>query len=608
MRHCPECGRAFARTDVLAAHLRKHEEEARRADPNGLASHGHHGVHGIVRGPGEHGEGADPVAGVIADDFLATVPPKDDLDAMYDWLVHSFVGEAPPGELDTSAAGPSEPHDISLPTPTAVLSTFAPTFNCEVDESTRSALISYLCTIPSFASSPFSACSTLSAALFRYWTVFHPQLPILHAPTFDPAASTALLATLVAVGFCCDSDDALYDFGASIFRKLSATMQLHDLHEPPVSLETFQALVIHGQASQMLLNSTQHQLSYISSAYEYGLSRGMDIFYVRFYKRFTFDPHASEEEQWRTWITSESWRRAAHRVMEREIEQALLFNQLSSRALTMLVCRLPLPVGDDVWNAPTAAAWKAQPPLLSVPYCSAIKGVLTSSPGSHDRLNSFALSSILHGLMSVGWDLKWRGTLRADAIMPLQTEINWHAALHMAHERVERDLAAALELPFLTESERLLSWTSKDLLLIAQLDLLVDLHSMLTFAGVMRIGGRYVGPDDYALAAKTIRKWCTTDVAVEAAKLVTEYLSNRVTIADLDTGWSASKGMYAPWSIYFASVPFPLLSAMPTAWDPADLPSFLQSTSRLLKRQRWAVGKDAGEILASLMDRRVATE
>lgn len=103
-------------------------------------------------------------------------------------------------------------------------------------------------------------------------------------------------------------------------------------------------------------------------------------------------------------------------------------------------------------------------------------------------------------------------------------------------------------------------------------------HSMLTFAGVMRIGGRYVGPDDYNLAAKTIRKWCTTDAAVEAAKLVTEYLVNRVTvrgfrassrqrrreagltfasvlqIADLDTGWTASKGMYAPWSIYLASV------------------------------------------------------
>lgn len=226
----------------------------------------------------------------------------------------------------------------------------------------------------------------------------------------------------------------------------------------------------------------------------------MDIFYVRYYKRFAFDPDAPDEEQWRTWITGESWRRcvklvitdkcavvltqchgaadtrrAAHRVMDREIEQALLFNQLSSRALTMLVCRLPLPVGDDIWNAPTAAAWKAQPPLLSVSYCSAIKGVLTSSPGSHDRSNPFALSSILHGLMSVGWDLRWRGTLRADAIMPLQTEINWHAALHKAHERVKCDLAAALELPFLTESERLLSWTSKDLLLIAQLDLLVDM-------------------------------------------------------------------------------------------------------------------------------------
>jgi len=53
---------------------------------------------------------------------------------------------------------------------------------------------------------------------------------------------------------------------------------------------------------------------------------------------------------------------------------------------------------------------------------------------------------------------------------------------------------------------------------------------MLTFAGVMRIGSRNVGPDDFALASRSIRKWVSSRDAEDAASLAATYLSRRLTV------------------------------------------------------------------------------
>lgn len=75
--------------------------------------------------------------------------------------------------------------------------------------------------------------------------------------------------------------------------------------------------------------------------------------------------------------------------------------------------------------------------------------------------------------MSVGWDVKWRGSLRAAAIESVQR--NWRGSLRDAYRQLRTDIILTVDLPFLSASERSISLTSLDLLLVAELDLLADL-------------------------------------------------------------------------------------------------------------------------------------
>jgi len=155
----------------------------------------------------------------------------------------------------------------------------------------------------------------------------------------------------------------------------------------------------------------------------------------------------------------------------------------------MLIIRLRMPAGDDQWNAPSAEAWQAQTPSSTKPFCHVFKDVLLArtssssalSSSAQERLNPFAISTILHGLMSLAWDVKWRGTLRADALAPMQKSLDWRGSLQSAYGRLEREVLEALGSSMLTSSERAISLASLDLLFVSELELVADLCA-LTFS------------------------------------------------------------------------------------------------------------------------------
>ncbi|KPV75057.1 uncharacterized protein RHOBADRAFT_53955 [Rhodotorula graminis WP1] len=524
----------------------------------------------------------------------------DDLDALYAWLVSGSSGFAPPveglddavfdGNLPVESSGPTCRVDYVLPEPPPSVAP-SPTRGYAIDEVLRSRLLAFLFALPELATSTYFACDALSTFLEQYWASCAPTFPVLHGPTFDPYASAGLITTLVVVGMCVSVDKAAYDLGASIFGKMRPLLLLHEVSGPEVPLETFQALVILGQAGQMLFDSREHALSYSAAAHDFGVSRSMDIWYPRWYKRFE-TTLGNDEERWRAWVASESWSRLCYAIMLRDIQLSSIFGHLPVRALSMLIIRLRTPASDALWTAPSAEAWQKQRSPSSAPFCQVFKDVLaapsssssSSPPPSHEHLNPFALSTVLHGVMSLAWDVKWRGTLRADALAPLHKTLNWRGSLQSAYGRLEREVDDALDSEALTSSERTMSLSSLDLLFVAKLDLVADLTSMLTFAGVMRIGSRNVGPDDFALASRSIRKWVSSEDAVEAAGLAATYLRRRLTVTDLEQGWTFAKGAWAPWSFYLAT-------AMAT----------------LLCEQRWGLGKEAGAVLQSLVERRVSS-
>ena len=282
-RHCPDCGRGFARpgalallarrscatsprsscpdkaslhADVLAAHVRKHEQDAATSgrpsaplvDPGLSAS-------GLVCDDLESTVLAEPTLKIDEVDECAV----EDLEALYAWLMNGSSDLAPPTtvglddvalyasfdslvDVEVSKTTSRAEHVLPEPPPSLPLSQ---TRLFAVDETLRSRLLAFLFVrptlsplhphetdllvqqaLPELANSTSFTCDALSTALERYWAGFAPTFPLLHAPTFDPHASTGLLASLVVVGMCVSDEKAAYDLGASIFSKMRPLLLL----------------------------------------------------------------------------------------------------------------------------------------------------------------------------------------------------------------------------------------------------------------------------------------------------------------------------------------------------------------------------------------------
>ncbi|KWU45660.1 hypothetical protein RHOSPDRAFT_16107, partial [Rhodotorula sp. JG-1b] len=574
-KSCPECGRSFARGDVLAAHIKKHD-----FGPVVLPQ----------RSPSPEQYAAEQP--VTAPDAVAQTNDligDSDFESLYQWLTAGSDFTAADGG---GGGGNSFTMDDALdPTWLIDLPTIAGPSrgpieqNIEVplDESHQLSLLAYfsagpfsLATLPDLLSSPSFALPSLSDALARYWLRFDSQAPILHRPTFHPSTSTGLLAAVLTAGLCVSDSGSDRSLGAALYRHLRPLLMLHEVSSWPAPLTAFQALCILGQVGQMLLGQEEHRMSYPFSAFEVTLGRSVDLFSWRFFAKMLsgLQDKRTLEEKWAGWAEVEAWRRIAHCVILRDIQLCSVFQQLPTRALSILFVRLTLPCNDDRWYAPSARAWQALPVTTELPFPHVIKSALspTSTQGHQNgpvALNPFARYCLVHGLMSVAWDVKWRGTLRATALESVSR--NWRASLLAAYRRIRNDVTAALELPFSTASELGMSRTTLDLLLIAELDLLADLTSILTFAGVERIAARNIGPEDFATAGKAARKFALGDDGISAAVVAADYLRTQ-----LDSVSNVAP-FFAPWAIYIATLVLWTVTALrpsppgPASFDGPDL-------------------------------------
>ena len=124
-----------------------------------------------------------------------------------------------------------------------------------------------------------------------------------------------------------------------------------------------------------------------------------------------------------------------------QIQLCSLFQNLPTRALSVFMVRVGLPVDDASWHARSAIEWTALPAVDSPTLPELLKSTLTHAydddthacdddEGPQARaMNDFSELCVLHGLMSVGWDLRFRGGLRAAAAESVLRNKNWKLSL-----------------------------------------------------------------------------------------------------------------------------------------------------------------------------------
>jgi hypothetical protein len=135
------------------------------------------------------------------------------------------------------------------------------------------------------------------------------------------------------------------------------------------------------------------------------------------------------ERKWRDWLELESWKRLVHHTAIGDAMHSLAF--LVSPAIAFSELVLPLPDPQDVWQAPTALAWKNV-------YLSKLALDSTRRPSMHDCLvdtsnimryaallnDRFLVMGVIGNVWRRIWDYRQEASLFRNRGMPTASHLN----------------------------------------------------------------------------------------------------------------------------------------------------------------------------------------
>ena len=375
------------------------------------------------------------------------------------------------------------------------------------------------------------------------------------------------------------------------------------------------------------------------------------------------------EDDWRTWCDAEQKKRLAFLCFMWDTQHAVLFCQ--SLCMSAFELRSNLPCDQSLWEADSAETWhqlrKKQPntPL----FLSCLKMYLHPDAAKiPTNMNALSRSLLLHGLMSVAWDMQRRDQTSLGVIEtnPLG---NWQARLATSYTAWYKDYDSfcAQYMKHLPSPNHTLG-KEFQVLRAATLALYHAAHVLLhtpfldlqIYAGARHILGRPVARHDYARSQRVVKRWVAENIK-QASKAVwhaASLVADGVDILDGDAGsidvgggrlwhhpWAIYLGTLVVWGVWYARPTPPAQDALPPhlqddedeiIWDPsAEMKTFLATiissdpekllengsiagsmgkrgtnglaaaVSRCLSKVRWAVVHDGMMVLRGLVQWRL---
>ncbi|KAK7204176.1 fungal-specific transcription factor domain-containing protein [Myxozyma melibiosi] len=307
---------------------------------------------------------------------------------------------------------------------------------------------------------PVTANDTMKQYLNLYWVHFDALYPILHRPTFDPSVmEPALLIAIVTIGMAYSTDREASTLAIVIHKKFRNIVFLMIEDQPQVQLWVHQTLLLTNYFDKMLGSTVQYDMSQFF--------HGTNIALIHFsgYLKGLQEPQISEtsdndtaDHQWREWVWYETTKRTAFFAFICDTQHATLFRH--SPILSAFEVRLELPSTDACWAAkdggefyqmyqiqckaaevgmmqfrsnpgdgvakapvdskeelrgPTIGDGQAKEVLWPT-FLHSLKRLIRLSREDQKEFHlanfsQFSCLILLHGLLSICWDMQWRGLL-----------------------------------------------------------------------------------------------------------------------------------------------------------------------------------------------------
>jgi hypothetical protein len=432
-----------------------------------------------------------------------------------------------------------------------------------------------------------------------YWVHFHPQLPILHKPTFN--ASTCpelLLLSIMCLGASCleknygqKTTQACAQLANFMAWHLRWELFMDADFRPPAKLWIFQGLLLLEVFEKMYSTRPLHERAHIHHATTLTLMRrGSSLIgrsaldsppSVKDGKSNSIGGANTPDEWWNHWITNEATRRAAFAAFVMDSIHATMFGH--SAVMVAHEMRLPLPCDEALWSATSSSEVGRVEHTLSqngVKPMSFLDGLKKTLNGQTVRTNSFGRTILMAGLLSVSWHMNQRD-LQVSSLgvtTALGGRDKWRGSLTRAFDFWKQDFDSSLSRPNDHAGPNAFGYSngidddnvfeSRTVLHhLAHMAMHVDIVDCQIYAGAPRLLGRSITPQDYNGAQRRMKEiWAPTARARDATFYALRFLSNVMVAGDhsLNPNAPASAGfsysarddylLNRPWVLYFATL------------------------------------------------------
>ena len=440
-----------------------------------------------------------------------------------------------------------------------------------------------------------------------YWYHFHPQMPILHKPTFsaDNAQNLLLIAVIAIGASCLDKVHGLpvTKAGAELSNFLAWHLREEIFKDvdfiPPAKLWVFQALLLLEIYEKMYSTRLLHERAHVHHGTTLTLLRRGSSLIGR--SGLDSPPMVKDEmtgqtanggqltsatntpdQWWNHWIISEATRRVAFAAFIIDSIHATMFGHGATMVAHEM--KLPLPCDESLWSATSSAeVGRIEQNLQAsgVKPISFFNGLKSTLSGKTVRTNPFGRTALMAGLLSVSWHMNQRDVqVRAIGATALGGREKWRSVLTKAFDFWRRDFDQSVgkssgpaptsyQPPGKLDEENI--FESRTVLHhLAHMAMHVDIVSCQIFAKAGRLLGRTTLPSDYAIAQRRIKEhWAPKPSARDATFFSLKFLA-QVLIPDGassqhsptsirnfgPTGYSARDDflLNRPWVLYFAAL------------------------------------------------------
>lgn len=440
---------------------------------------------------------------------------------------------------------------------------------------------------------PLLSLKSVQTWLDLFFTQFNTTYPLIHMATFNASTTEPLLLLSILLLGATYLDKGAHQLAVCIHDVIRPSIFAHAGFSARPELWTLQTILLVECFGKSRAGQEQHDMSHLFHGLLINLIRRSDCQSIT--KTPSPQDGVSLAQAWKLWAVSEQKKRLALLCFMWDTQHAVLFCQ--SLCMSAFELRCAMPCSQAVWEAPDAELWaRAWPsparqasssPPSSGPdapsmFLPALKHYLTAQPaaaGGAPSLDALGQVLVLHGLMSIAWDMQRRDQTSL-GVVSAAGPASWKDLLSKAYDRWKADFDSYCHDAALASGEPggrdapASEWSAfsaayRAVYHAAQALLSMDFLDVQIYAGARHILGRPVQQQDYVRSSRVVKRWASNsrERAAAAAWHGAGMLRDLMTgDGGSDPGGSAKPIMESPHLTSLFHVPWCLYLATLSCW------------------------------------------